>query len=84
MNTYSYETELRAFLTAKFRQDLSAVPLDGSLSDKLALDSLDGLELMAEIEDRFDLYFTDEQISQPRTLRNILEAFNAPAWRHAS
>lgn len=84
MNTHSQETELRAFLATKFEQDLSALPLDISLSDALGLDSLDGLEMMAEIEDRFDQYFTEEQISEPRTLRSILEAIDTPSMRQAS
>lgn len=84
MIAHSHEPELRAFLSMKFGQDLSAFPLEDSLLDALGLDSLAGLELMADIEDEFDLYFTDEQISRPRTLGNILEALDASAWRAAS
>ena len=84
MKIYEREVELRKFLATRFKRDLSELSLDASLSDELGLDSLDGLELIAEIEDRFDLYFTPDHIAQPRTLRNILEAVSASAWRQAS
>ena len=84
MALYEQDTELRTFLTTKFERDLSVISLDASLSNELGLDSLDGLELMAEIEERFDLYFTPDHISQPRTLRNILEACATSAQRQAS
>lgn len=84
MHTSSHEAELRTFLAAHFDQDLAALPLDTSLDEALGLDSLDGLELMAEIEEHFDVCFPPEDVNAPRTLGNILEALDASSWRKAS
>lgn len=81
---YPHEAELRTFLGQRFETDLSALPLDASLTEKMDLDSLAGLELMAEIEDEFGVYFTEEHLSEQRTLRHILEALSALGWRAAS
>ena len=84
MDSYAHDADLRDFLATRYDRDLSALPLDASLADELGFDSLDSLEVMGAIEDRFDAYFTPEQLSQTRTLRNILEALDAAAWRQAS
>jgi acyl carrier protein len=81
---HSHDTDLRKFLTSKFDRDMSEINLDASLIEELQLDSLAGLELMAEIENKFDVYFSAEHLSELRTLGNILEALDELTWRAAS
>ncbi len=77
-------SELRALLSRRLRMDLSGIDLDASLNDALGIDSLTGLEVMVHVENQFEVYFNDEQLSRPRTLANILVALDGVKWRRAS
>lgn len=84
MTPHPYEVDVRNFVSDKLSFDVSGVGLDESLKDVTGMDSLTGLELMAEIEDRYNVYFRDDHLAKPRTLRNILSALDDVGRKKAS
>ncbi|MBT5874025.1 MAG: acyl carrier protein [Candidatus Latescibacteria bacterium] len=67
------EDELRALFDELSSWDVSGIGLDDDLVLDFGLDSLSCLELLAEVEKRFDVRFPDEHLGQFRTLREILK-----------
>lgn len=72
MNRADIEMEIRATLAQLTDQDTSDIPTDRDLGDALGLDSLGKLELLAEVEDRFDLLFDDVDMTQAKTIDGII------------
>ncbi len=68
------EIALRALLGDVLGHDLSAIGLDEDLPSAFGLDSLDALRLLAAAEKRYGFRFPDDQLSDVRTLRQILQA----------
>ena len=68
------ETDLRALLSQVIGQDVTCMGLDDDLVEAFGLDSLDALRLLAAAEKRYAFRFDDEQLSEVRTLRQILNA----------
>ncbi len=77
MDIHRGESELRSAIAAYSKRDVSHLSLDDDLVEVLNIDSLNGLELLAAVEERFDVTFPDEQISELRTLRRLLGALDA-------
>ena len=77
MNHHRDESELRAAVAAYSKQDVSNLSLDDDLVESLNFDSLNALELLATVEDRFGVTFPDEKISDLRTFRRLLGALDA-------
>lgn len=69
---HKLENQLRALIEQETSRDLSSYNLDDDLFAELALDSLEGLALLAKIEKRFDIIIPNEDLSDARTLRAIL------------
>ena len=84
MQQHPHESELRALLSHNLHMDLAAVDLDAPLNDALGIDSLTGLEVMVHVEDHFNVYLSDEQLSRSRTLANILAVLDETHLRRAS
>lgn len=84
MTPHPFEIDVRHVVANKLCFDVSGVGLDEPLKEVTGMDSLTGLELMAEIEKRFNVYFSDDQVAQPRTLGNILSALDDAGRRRAS
>ena len=76
MTHHRHEADLRDITSRKLSCDMTRVGLHEPLKDATGMDSLTGLELMAAVETRFDVYFRDDHIAQPRTLANILAALD--------
>jgi acyl carrier protein len=68
------EAEVRALIGAVARQDTSAVGSDDDLVEQLGIDSLQGLEILAGVEKRFDIRLPDEDLIDLRTIGRIAEA----------
>lgn len=73
MNRSEIEVEVRTTLARLTEQDTSDIPVDTDLGDALGLDSLGRLELLAEVEDRFDLFFDDADVNKAKTINGIIE-----------
>ncbi len=65
-------------------REVAELELDEPLGEVLGIDSLAGLELMAQIETRLGVRFRDEHLAQPRTLGNMLAAIQAQEGRARS
>ena len=76
MTHHPYEVDLRGIAEGKLNCDMSRVGLDEPLIETAGVDSLAGLELMAEVEAHFDVCFRDDHIARPLTLANILTALD--------
>jgi acyl-CoA synthetase (AMP-forming)/AMP-acid ligase II/acyl carrier protein len=66
--------EVRALLGAVLRRDTSALGADDDLVEKLTLDSLESLRVLAHVEKRFGVRFDDSRLAELRTLRKLAEA----------
>ncbi len=84
MKTHPLEDELRALIARKLEADASQTDPEALLGEALGIDSLTGLELMAWVEEHFDVLFDDAHLAQPRTLANILTALDDVRWKRAS
>ena len=73
------EAELRTLLAEVSQREASALRLDDDFTEDLGLDSLDRLELLAAIEDRFKLRFNNEQLSEVTSLSGLLAALGVTA-----
>lgn len=70
------EPSVRALLAELTQHDPAEIGLDDDAEEILALDSLSRLLLVAAIEERFDVRFPDEKLSELRTMRQVLEALD--------
>ncbi|MDP6173573.1 MAG: acyl carrier protein [Rhodospirillales bacterium] len=75
------DMELRRAIGESLHQEVFHLPMDQTLENALGMNSLAGLELMAEMEDRFGVRFRDEDLARPRTLGNILAALQSRPGR---
>lgn len=77
MTDHSLEQALRAVIAEETGRDLGSVGLDEPLRERLALDSLAGLRVMAAIEETFDVEFDVHRLAGLDSLRAILAAIDA-------
>ncbi|MDX1390014.1 MAG: acyl carrier protein [Acidobacteriota bacterium] len=73
----SREAELREILARQSRLAVDGIGLDDDLVQKLGLDSLAALRVLAAAEKRFRLRFPDERLGELRTLRDVLDLIAA-------
>jgi acyl carrier protein len=71
MSNPDLEQRLRSVLGEVSRKDISHVGLDDNLVQVLGLDSLAALWLLAAVEKRFGVRFSDQQLEEYRTLRQL-------------
>jgi len=74
MTDRNLETELRTVLGDELSQDLSNLAAETPLAEALGIDSLRALELMAAVEEHFDIVFEDTDLARAHTLRGIHDA----------
>jgi acyl carrier protein len=73
MNNQGIETWLRQVISEAARVDVTLVDRDADLKEEIGLDSLSYLEVLAEIEERFDFTFEDEALEGPNTIAYVVE-----------
>jgi acyl carrier protein len=73
MSNPDLEPRLRSVLAEVSRKDVSHIGLDDDLVQALGLDSLAALWLLAAVEKRFGVRFSDQQLEQYRTLRQLYD-----------
>ena len=91
------ETTVRDVIGRVARLDVSSLGRDDDLVEHLGVDSLQGLQILAGIEKRFDVRLPDDELITLRTIGRIVEAVhklgvrnvsqsirtaNFKAWRH--
>ncbi len=70
MNT---ETKLRQTIQELTKHDLSDIDTSADLVEAIALDSIDGLRVIAGIERKLDSTFPDKTLGKLRSLQAMLE-----------
>ena len=76
VNRESIEKQLREIIADRIpdRPDPASLPADIPIFQKgLGLDSMSGLELITEIEKRFDVYIDDDDFDIFDSLRQLIE-----------
>ena len=77
MKRNDIETEIRTTLTQLSEEDASHVAADADLSDAIGLDSLGRLELLSEMEERFDLTIYEIDSDKASTIAGMAEIVEA-------
>ena len=83
MNRLEIETEIRSALAHVVDADVSDIPIDCDLIEEFGLDSLSRLELLSEVEDRFDLIIYDADTAKASTILGMLEICEAAIAQNA-
>jgi acyl carrier protein len=73
-STESMEREIRTIVAAKAARDPAQLGADEDFEEDLGLDSLDRLDLLAEVEDELGIRISEDRISDVRTLDGLLRA----------
>ena len=69
--------ELQEIIAEELGVEPSEVTLEASLTDDLGADSLDAVELIMALEDKFDLEISDEKAQSLNTVKSIVEYIEA-------
>jgi acyl carrier protein len=77
MNERELEEELRALLNKTSQEEVATLGLDDDLVERLGLDSLAGLRLLAAVEKHFAVRFPDQRLGEFRTMRLIMEVITS-------
>ncbi|MGI9391163.1 MAG: acyl carrier protein [Boseongicola sp.] len=77
MNRKDIEAEIRSSLTRLVDQDVSQVPSDKDLGEAIGLDSLGRLELLSEVEERFDLTIYEADSDEASTIGGMAKIVEA-------
>lgn len=65
--------KVKAILSEQFDIDESSITIDTNLFDDLEADSLDLADLLASVEDEFDIEATDDVISSINTVGDVVK-----------
>lgn len=77
MTRKDIEKEIREILTRLTESDVSAVKLDEDLTDVLGLDSLGRLELLSEMEEKFDVTIYDLNTDDVSSISDVVDIVEA-------
>ena len=64
---------VRTLIQEVSRRDTSALGRDDDLVEALGVDSLEGLQILARVEKRFDVRLPDDELIQMRTIGRIAD-----------
>jgi acyl carrier protein len=78
------EAEVRALITDVARVDGSVIGPDEDLVERLGIDSLQGLQMLAAVEKRFALRLPDEDLVRLNTVGRIADVVERLRGRSAS
>lgn len=65
--------QVKEVLISTTNIDEGLVTLDASLKDDLGIDSLDSVEIVLELESRFDIKISDEELASIKTVGDIVK-----------
>ncbi len=77
MTLASTEQEIRRIVAANARYNPERIGLYDDFEEDLGLDSLDRLDLLAEVEDELGVRIPEDQFSTIRSLDGLLKALGA-------
>ncbi len=84
MNTVCVEEDVRALISEALHRNTARLRADEPLMQALGLDSLQALQLLVAVEERFDIYFPDHCLSQLNTLRQLADGIHQQLTENAS
>lgn len=67
---------LRGILEKTLKVDPALIRPDANLKDELKLDSLDMIEVVYEVEDRFDVQIPEDSIKDIRTFQQVVDGLH--------
>lgn len=74
MKPEEIESGVRDCIAQSRSSDAASLAPDDDLVEKLGLDSLQGLEVLARLEKRFGIRFPDTRLAELRTIRALVAA----------
>ena len=84
MTGHESEARLRAVLSKTTKQDTTGIGVDEDLIERLGLDSLQGLRVLAALEKSFAVRFPDGRLGELRTIRSLVAAIREARKEPAS
>ena len=72
-NSGELEKEVRRVIELAIEKDISAVNLDDNIINKMGLDSMTALEIMAAVEERFKIRIQEQDLPRITSLRSITD-----------
>ena len=72
-NPKELETEIRKVVEATIEKDINALSLDDNVLQKMGLDSMTALEIMAAMEERFKIRIQEQDLPKITSLRSVME-----------
>ena len=76
--------KLHALVAEVGNRDISKLDLDHDLSDSSGMDSLGILELFLAVEKNFEVRFPDDELSNLKTLQDVLDVLETQLLRRKS
>lgn len=84
MRADAMEQEIRIVVAAKAARDPAGIGRHEDFEEDLGLDSLDRLDLLAEVEDELGIRLSEDQLSELHTLDDVLRAVGASPRERAA
>jgi acyl carrier protein len=78
MDNEALYARIKLGLIEQFDVDESIVSLDANLYEELAIDSIDALDLMLQLEEWTGKRISPEVFKDVRTIRNVMDALTDP------
>ncbi len=72
-NPKELETEIRKVVEATIEKNINALSLDDNVLQKMGLDSMTALEIMAAMEERFKIRIQEQDLPKITSLRSVME-----------
>ena len=69
--------EIRACISSQLNIDEEEIKMESSFINDLGADSLDIVELIMQLEEKYDIEFPDEDVEKIVTVGNIVEYIKA-------
>ncbi len=64
--------DIKEFLVETLDLDANEIKIDSSLADDLGIDSLDAVELVLELQDRYNVKVDEQQAQAFKTVQDIV------------
>lgn len=71
--------EIKEILVENLDLDINEIELTSSLADDLGADSLDAIDIVMSIEDKYSIEVPDEVIEKMKTVEDIVEFVESKA-----
>jgi acyl carrier protein len=66
--------DLKVILSEEFEVEDELIKLDASFYDEMGLDSLDAIDLVVNISDKYDIDIGNKAIEETKTIQQLIDA----------